>query len=131
VELEGLGRLTWQEMVALADVLIGMVWTDLTLVEQEKIFILYTSDPLTQPRADDAIYDCRHGSLQFLAWLTSGWPDSPGAKIGQSLLIRWLATDRNRLCRHLRAGSADPWSAGPSNFESPIRERLRALAGAA
>ncbi|MGO9264037.1 MAG: hypothetical protein ACLQBA_03975 [Candidatus Binataceae bacterium] len=29
-ELEGLGRLTWQEMVALADVLTGMVWTDLT-----------------------------------------------------------------------------------------------------
>jgi hypothetical protein len=131
LELEGLGRLTWQEMVALADVLIGMVWTDLTLAEQEEIFISYTSDPLTQPRADDAIYDCRHGSLQFLAWLTSGWPDSPGAKISQRLLMRWLTTDRNRLCRHLRTGAADPWSTGPINFESPIQERLRALAGAA
>jgi hypothetical protein len=129
-ELKGLGRLTWQEMVALADVLIGTVWTDLTLAEQEEIFLQYTSDPLTRPRAEDAIYDCRHGSLQFLAWLTAGWPDSPGAKIGRSLLIRWLMADRNRLCRHLRPPSADPWSTGPHNFEPRIRERLRDLAGA-
>lgn len=128
-ELEGLGRLTWEEMVALADVLIGMVWTDLTLREQEEIFLSYTSDPLTKPRVEDAIYDCRHGSLQFLAWLTQGWPRSPGAKVGQSMLIRWLNADRNRLCRHLRPTSEDPWSAGPNNFESPIRERLRSLAG--
>jgi hypothetical protein len=127
-ELEGLGRLTWREMVALTDVLIGMVWTDLTLTEQEEIFLSYTSDPSTKPRADDAIYDCRHGSLQFLAWLTGGWPDSPGAKIGQSMLIRWLTAERNRLCRHLRPPSADHWSAGPTNFEPPIVDRLRALA---
>jgi hypothetical protein len=118
-------------MVALADVLIGMVWTDLTLTEQEESFLLYISDPLTQPRAEDAIYDCRHGSLQFLGWLTTGWPGSSGAKIGHSMLIRWLIADRNRLCRHLRPPSANPWSVGPNNFEPPIRERLRALAGAA
>jgi len=80
-ELEGLGRFTWQEMVALSDVLIGMVWADLTLSEQEQIFLAYTSDPLTTPRAEDAIYDCRHASLQFLAWVTEGWPDSPGARV--------------------------------------------------
>jgi TniQ len=130
LELEGLGRLTWPEMVALADVLIGMVWTDLTLAEQEEIFLLYISDPLTRSAAQDAIYDCRHGSLQFLAWLTSGWTESVGVKIGRSMLMRWLAADRNRLCRHLRAPSADPWNAGPSNFEPPIRRRLQALADA-
>ncbi len=128
-ELEGLGRLTWKEMVALADVLIGMVWTGLTLAEQQQIFRLYTSDILNRPPVGDglSIYDDRHGSLRFLAWLLEGWPDSPGAKVGLRLLIRWLAADRNRLCRHLRPLEADLWSAGPTNFEPPIRGRLRLL----
>jgi hypothetical protein len=55
LEREGLGRLTWPKMVAFADFLIGIVCTDLTLAEQGEIFLLYTSDPLTQPAADDAI----------------------------------------------------------------------------
>src|ERR1700730_18034549 len=101
-------------MVALADVLIGVLWTDLTLAEQDRVFHLYTSDHLTRP--GDALYDCRHGSLRFLAWLTQDWPNSPGAKVDQSLLTRWLAAERNRLCRHLRPPDADPWSVGPSNF---------------
>ena len=130
LELEGLDRLTWREMIALADVLIGMVWTDLTLAEQDEIFRSYTSDTRNQRREVDRIYDCRHGSLHFLSWLTTGWPDSPGATVGRRMLIRWLSADRNRLCRHLRSAREDPWSAGPNNFESPIRERLRALAGA-
>ncbi len=74
------------------------------------------------------LYDCRHGSLRFLAWLTQGWPDSPGAKIGHGMLMRWLTADRNRLCRHLRPPGADPWSAGTINFEASIRDRLRVLA---
>jgi hypothetical protein len=129
-ELDGLGRFTWKEIVALIDVLVGMVWTDLTLAEQEEIFLSYTSDPLTRPRAEDAVYDCRHASLQFLAWLTEGWPESPGARVGQRMLIRWLTAGRNRLCRHLRSPSADPWTARAENFEPSIRERLRVLADA-
>jgi len=54
MKLEGLGWLTWREMVALADILIGIVWTDLTLAEQEEIFLSYTYDPLTKPRAENA-----------------------------------------------------------------------------
>lgn len=129
-ELEGLGQFTWKEIVAFIDVLVGMVWTDLTLAEQEEIFLSYTSDPLTRPRAEDAAYDCRHASLQFVAWLIEGWPSSTGARVGQNLLVRWLTADRNRLCRHLRPPSADPWTAGADNFEPPIRERLRVLADA-
>jgi len=129
-ELDGLGRFTWKEIVALIDVLVGMVWTGLTLAEQEEVFLAYTSDPLTKPEAEDAVYDCRHASLQFVAWLTDGWPGSPGARIGQSMLMRWLTVDRNRLCRHLRPHTADPWTAGAENFEPSIRERLRMLAGA-
>lgn len=128
IELEGLGRLSWQEMIALADVLLGMVWTDLTLAEQEQLWI-YTFEFLDQPREETHIYDSRHDSLRFLAWLTEGWPDSPGAQVGQSMLIRWFTADRNRLCRHLRPPWVDPWSAGPNNFEPPIQQRLRVLAG--
>ena len=129
-ELEGLGRFSWKEIVALIDVLVGMVWTDLTLAQQEDIFLAYTSAPLTRPRAEDAVYDCRHASLQFVAWLIEGWPSSPGARAAQSMLVRWLTADRNRLCRHLRPPSADPWTTGADNFEPPIRERLRVLADA-
>lgn len=127
-DVEGLGRFRWEEMVALADVLLGMVWTDLTLTEQERIVDIYVSSAGNAPLAEDGIYDCRHGSLRFLAWLMQGWPDSPGAKIGHSMLVRWLTADRNRLCRHLRPPGADPWSAGAINFELSIRDRLRVLA---
>lgn len=132
-EFDGLGQLTWTEMVALADVLLGMVWTDLTLGEQQQIFRAYVSDVLNEPSASAGIYAYadRHGSLRFLAWLIEGWPESPGAKVSQGLLRRWATAERNRLCRHLRPPGADPWSAGSTNFEPSIRERLRVLAGAA
>jgi hypothetical protein len=130
LEIEGLGRLTWKETIALADVLIGMVWTDLTFAEQDEIFRSYAADTRTQRRKEDRIYDCRHGSLHFLSWLSIGWPDSHGAAIGRHMLIRWLTAERNRVCRHLRPASADPWTAGPSNFDPSIRQRLQALASA-
>jgi hypothetical protein len=129
-DIEGLGRFTWEEMVALADVLIGMLWTDLTLSEQQRIFHLYTADDAGDfAKGDNGIYHCRHGSLRFLAWLLEGWPNSQGARVGHSLLMRWLSADRNRLCRHLRPPGADPWTAGATNFEPSIQERLEVLAG--
>jgi hypothetical protein len=113
-EIERLGRFKWKKMVALTDVLIGMVWTDLTIAEQEEIFLSYTSDSTTRPTADDAIYDCRHGSLLFLHWLIEGWPTSPGAEVGRRLLTRWLTADRNRLCRRLRPPKADHGPQAPA-----------------
>jgi TniQ len=130
LDLRDLGRLTWKEMIALADVLVGMVWTDLTLGDQEKIFSAFAAGTANERREEDSIYDCRHGSLHFLCWLIAGWPDSPGAVHGRHLLIRWFTAERNRLCRHLRPASADPWCAGANNFEPSIRERLRMLTGA-
>jgi TniQ len=127
-ELHGLGEFRWPEMIAFADVLLGMVWTDLTMAEQEQIFRLYGLETSNSRDGPDGIYDCRHGSLHFLAWLTEGWPDSAGATVGRRLLARWLAADRNRLCRHLHSTSADPWTVGPTNFEPPVARRLTALA---
>lgn len=121
-ELRGLGCLTWEEMVTLMDVLIGMLWTYLSLAEQEEILFQYAADQLT--RSGDAIYDCRHGRLRFLAWLLQSWPNSFGTRVAQSMLTRWLANDGPRLCRELRPPSTDP-----SQFEPMVRERLRGLAG--
>jgi hypothetical protein len=129
-ELEGLGRLTWQEMVSLADVLIGMIWTDLTPAEQQAVFLMYASDPYVQLTDQDAIYDCRHGSLQFLSWLIEDWPDSPGAQVGQSMLLRWLMTTFNRLGRHLPPMYGQAWSTGPTNFDPTVRARLEVLVSA-
>lgn len=129
-ELEGLGRLTWKEMVSLADILIGMFWTDLTAAEQAGIFLMYASDPLAQLTDHDAIHECRHGSLQFLAWLTQGWPDSPGAQVGQSLLMRWLLNALDPQYRHLPPMYGLSWNIGPSNFDPAIWERLLILGSA-
>ena len=129
VRIPGIGEITWPQMVALVDVVLGMVWTDLTREEQLRVFRLYTSDPRQNLQACDAVYDCRHASLQFLAWLLDGWPDREGAQVAQCMLMRWSAAQRNRLCRHLRPRWTDAWTAGPNNFSPPIVERLRALAG--
>jgi hypothetical protein len=129
VELDGLGQLTWKEIVAFADVLSGTVWTDLTVAEQEQLWISYTHVFRHEPRQPTEIFEGRHDSLCFLAWLLEGWPQGEGPGVSKALLARWLGAERNRICRHLRPPWSDPWSSGPSNFEPLIRERLRALAG--
>jgi len=125
VAINGIGDLTWAQIVAFADAVVGMVWTDLTRDEQQRVFRLYAFDPRQKVQAADAVYDCRHGSLQFLAWLLEDWPDTRGAQVAQCMLTRWLAAQRNRLCRHLRPRWANPCTAGPSNFGPDIAERLR------
>jgi hypothetical protein len=129
LDLGGLGRLTWEEMVALADVLLGTVWTDLDLTERDEIFRAFASNVLNESLTADGVFDRRHASLLFLAWLTSGWPDGQGATLARQILRRWLTAERNRLCRHLRTAQEDPWTLGSNNFESTIRERLQVLVG--
>ncbi|MGC2030304.1 MAG: TniB family NTP-binding protein [Steroidobacteraceae bacterium] len=127
-ELERLGRLTWKEVVALADVLLGMVWTDLTSVERQSLFLRYEYEFLEEPREETGFYAGRHDSLRFLAWLIEGWPDSEGAAVGRGLLKRWLSGKRNRISHHLRPTWPDhPWSPGPHDIEPNIQHRLREL----
>lgn len=128
-EIDGLGKLTWKEIVALADVLIGMVWTDLTVAEQEQLWLPYTQTFRHEVRQPTDIFGGRHDSLCFLAWLIDGWPHGEGPAVAKSLLARWFSAERNRLCRHLRSPLDDPWSFGPTNFELSIQQRLRFLAG--
>jgi len=128
-EINGLGELTWREIIALADVLIGMVWTDLTVAEQEQLWFPYTQTFRHELRQPTDIFGGRHDSLCFLAWLIDGWPHGEGPAVAKALLARWFSAERNRLCRHLRPPWDDPWSFGPTNFEPPIQQRLRALSG--
>jgi hypothetical protein len=128
--IEGLGRFTWEEMVSLIDVLMGTLWTDLIQSDRERIFQVYADEVGDLGEKHDGLYDTRHGSLRFIAWLLQGWPDSQGAEIGRRLLVQWLRADRNRLCRHLRPPGADPWTVGATNFGSTVRQRLELLAGA-
>jgi hypothetical protein len=130
IDFDGLGELTWKEIVALADVLIGMVWTDLTVADQEQLWIRYRGAFRHELREPTEIFHGRHDSLCFLAWLIGGWSRCEGPAAGKALLARWLTAERNRLCRHLRPPWADPWISGPTNFEPSIQHRLRVLAGA-
>lgn len=56
-------------MIALADILLGMFWTDTTLDERNQIASRYEHGDLDEPRAEMQFYRCRHDSLRFLAWL--------------------------------------------------------------
>lgn len=129
VQLDRMGELTWKEIVALADVLIGMVWTDFTVAEQERLWIQYTQAFHQELRQPTEIFSGRHDSLCFLAWLIEDWPHGAGPAVARTLLTRWATAERNRLCRHLRPPWGDPWSTGPTNFEPSIQRRLRALTG--
>ncbi|MGB6451373.1 MAG: TniQ family protein [Steroidobacteraceae bacterium] len=127
-ELEGLGRLTWKELVALFDVLLGMVWTDLTSAERQSLFLRYEYESFEEPRKETGIYAGRHDSLRFLAWLIEGWPDSEGAAVGRDLLERWLSGKPSRISHHLRpTWPGHPWSPGPHDIEPEVQNRLREL----
>jgi hypothetical protein len=129
-ELGRLGLLSWHEIVALIDVLLGGLWNGLTKADQQRVFETYADEGPQKMRAEDGAYGHRHGSLLLLTWLTNDWPTSAGAEVARSLLRRWLTAERNRVCRHLRSRSIDPWTLGPTNFEEPVCDRLRELAGA-
>lgn len=130
-QLGGLGQLSWKQVVSLADVLIGMIWTELPQSEREAVFLMYASDPLTELTPQDAIHDCRHGSLQFLAWLIEGWPDSTGAQVAQSILARWSMITLNQMDCPPPSLYAHDWISGPNHFEPSVREWLQTLAKAA
>ena len=126
-ELEGLGRLTWNEMVALADVLLGMFWTTRTMDETLDDYDRYRLAILDEPADTVGVYNGRYASLRLLAWLTEGWPHSTGSQLGRDLLGSWLRGGvKNRISAHIKEGGRH-WSLRPDDFEPGIRKRLRAL----
>lgn len=87
-EIAGLGTFTWQELVTLADVILGSLWTATLFEERESILLRYQFETIEPPRSETRLYDCRHDSLLFFAWLMTGglsalWRASVGRCFGE------------------------------------------------
>jgi hypothetical protein len=109
----------------LADILIAAVWKWTTMEERAQVRDLYIQS-LGDSHGSD-IYDGRHDSLRFLAWLLGGWPHGLGPQVAQEMLRRWLFGDREFASFHLPlewAGKAgeETYTIGPE-----IRTRVQTL----
>jgi hypothetical protein len=128
---ESMGALNWATTVTLADVLVGMFWTGTTLAERQRIYDQYERENQETDSEESSPYHGRYGALKFLAWLTDGWPESPGARVGMALLSGWLNGKHNRISGHLRAKPADSSNPRTRWSEARIRERLGELLASA
>ena len=126
--LPGIDELTWKELVAFLDVLMGMFVTDLTGEETHDRLFGYQYDRDEPWRGYDTSLGSRYGSLLFIAWLIEGWPTTPGTQVGVEMLHRWASGKRNRISRHLGAKYADPWTPHPHDIEPEIKQRLHEIA---
>jgi hypothetical protein len=123
-DFAGIGRLSWREVVALADVLIGMFWTDTTPVERQEMHAHFKKEcdlSETQP------VNPRYGDLAFFAWLTEDWPHGARTQIAMDMLTRWLSNKPNRIFRHLGVDWSQPWNPGTHDIPEDIRQRFRQL----
>lgn len=125
--LPGIGELTWKELVALLDVLMGMFVTDLTGDEHHERLLGYQLDRNEEWRGYDTSLSSRYGSLLFIGWMLDGWPDSAGAQVGLEMVKRWASGKPNRISRHLGDQFAHPWSPGPHDIEPEVARRLLML----
>jgi TniQ len=123
-ELAGVGRLSWIEVVALADVVLGMFWTDTTLGEQQRSYWLFQKE---YEFSETQLVSTRYRDLAFFAWLTESWPDGTGPQIAMDMLARWLSDKPNRIFRHLGVNWSDPWNPGLHQIPQQIRGRLGQL----
>jgi hypothetical protein len=123
-ELTGLGRMSWEQIIALFDVVLGMFWTDTKLVEQQRTHALFQKD---YPTPQAPFFNTRYPDLAFLAWLTEGWPRGPGPQIAMDMLSRWLSGKPNRIFRHLGVNWSDPWNPEQHDVPEQRRARLRQL----
>lgn len=68
-ELTGLGRLSWMEVVALADVVLGMFWTETRPAQQQQAYLLFQKEyELSETR----FLSTRYCDLALFCWLTEG-----------------------------------------------------------
>jgi len=123
-ELAGIGRMSWLEVVAFVDVVLGMFWTDAAPAEQQRVHAWFRKD---YEISETRLFSTQYCDLAFLAWLTEGWPQGAGPQIALDMLARWLGDKPNRIFRHLGVNWSDPWNPGPHQIPHQIRERLRQL----
>ena len=123
-ELAGIGGLSWMEVVALIDVVLGMFWTEATPAEQQQVYSRFRK---AYEISGVRLCSTRYCDLAFFAWLTESWPQGTGPQIAMDMLARWLSDKPNRIFRHLGVNWSDPWNPGPHQIPEQIRERLRQL----
>jgi hypothetical protein len=128
IDIEGIGRLSWPEFVALADVLLGTLWIEPRPKELEETIRGFYAELSWNPLAEGSAYGSRNGALGLLAWFFRGWPWRPGPAKARQLLGRWLRVPRGRISRHLYRNRSDELDAGPHEIEETIRNRLRIVA---
>jgi hypothetical protein len=123
-DLAGIGHVSWMEVVALADVVLGMFWTDTMLAEQQRGYSLFQKECEI---SETQLRSTRYCDLAFFAWLIESWPHGTGPQIAMDMLAHWLSNKPNRIFRHLGVDWSDPWNPGPHQIPEQIRERLRQL----
>ena len=89
-EIAGIGTFTWQKLVALADIILDGFWRATILEERESILLRYQFETIEAPDRETRLYDCRHDSLLFLAWLIDGWPRSLWGEHRSGPALAWL-----------------------------------------
>lgn len=125
-ELPGIGRLSWQEVIALTDIVLGTFWTrSIPDIFAHSAF-LHTVLQYFECSSDDEKYaSTRYRSLLFLAWMLEGWPDSANAQVAKGLLTQWATAPRTRVSRHLGDKWEDAWDPGPHQIEPHIQQQIR------
>jgi len=127
-ELAGIGRLSWQETVALIDVVVGTFATNpIPDIYAHSIFLRQAFSDFD---CTDAGYaSARYRSLVLLGWFLEGWPNSYNAGVAKDLLRQWSVAERTRVSRHLDDKWEDAWDPGPYQIEAAIQYRLRQFLG--
>ena len=124
----GIGRLNWQEVVALADVIPGTFWNEPGIEERLEILKRVNHVFQLDHLPEGSCYDSRYGSLALLAWFLRRWPDGAGSAVAIDLLERWSRAKRNRVSRHLGVPDWNhAWNPGANEIEPAIQARLREL----
>ena len=84
------GRLSWQELVALADVIIGTFWNEPGIEERIEVLTRVNHGFQLDGLPEGSSYDSRYGSLALLAWFLRRWPDGAGSAVAIDLLERMV-----------------------------------------
>lgn len=127
-ELAEIGRLSWQETIALADVVLGTFWTNpIPDIYAHAVFLRQVFLDFDCPDTNDDYANARYRSLVFLAWMLEGWPGSDNARVARDLLLQWSQAERTRVSRHMGEKWEDAWDPGPHQIEPKIQARVRRL----
>ena len=120
--------MSWEEVVGLADVVLGTFWTNpIPDIYAHAIFLRQVFLDFERTNTNDNYVNARYRSLVFLAWLLEGWPDSYNVGISKDLLKQWSEAKPTRLSRHLGDKWEDAGDPGPHQIEPAIQARIHQL----